>query len=1141
MLHLRTLGGLSIESHRPDAAAGARRRPLALLALLAIAGERGLSREKIAALLWPESDEERARNSLSQAIATLRRDLAAEELFVGAPVLRLNPAIISSDVAEFEQCLASGVLERAIALYQGPFLDGFFIRDAAEFERWVDDQRRRLRHLCAAALERLARAADRRSDHEKAVDWWRRLAALEPTSAQAVCGLMRALVAARDRSGARRQYRIYDELMRQEFGVSADPEVTALAESLFADHGAPAQEFEASAPLKFGQEPIANSKSAFSLRLFGGLSLHRAKDPSPFLASHRKRLGLLAILTDAGDRGVSRETLLAILWPESDSEQARNSLNQTLFILRRELGTNSVIGNGELRLNPEVVAADAALFAQAIAECNWTDAVARYGGPFLSGFYLSGLPEFERWTEDRRAWYAASFHTALEALATEASAAGRSAEAIEWWRRRVSAEPLSSRVARSYASSLADAGDRTAALRHLSTHRALVVAELGAEPDPEVAALEALLKNGSPVESTVGVGASRRGPEQLVDADLVSSKPSSGFARRTWRRTAFASAAVIIVVATTALFISRPLADAPSKPAIAVVAVSLSSNDSIVARWNHVAVGAIEAGLAEMGLGRPVQLPTTPRAIDVGSRGGAMRAGDELRSARAVGARYALLSVIAREGDTIVSSARLVSVADGTLLRIVRPVRGTVDGMKRTIDEFEQRSIGMVATLLDSRAASLTSVAMPGPRYPAYRFFMDGLTEFEASRYHEATTFFDSAYARDTTFTLPLIWSTFAAGNMRLSARRDSLVAWIAEHKDRFDPANRFGIEYFVAEKRRDVAAQLAALQQASAAAPASEWSYMVAIALRRAGRYGESFDAIKLIDPVNGWARGWKSYWGEALGEYSTQERLDEFLPVLRAARAKLPRLNAAAVREVYVLYEMGRDAEFRRALRDYEAVDWQPTDFPPAVLLEQIAELPRSARSRQAIAEECVDLFRQPRATVGLDWQAKSGIRAKCLYYAGRYDEAERSLRELVDSLDRRAAAPGASEAAKVQRAAEWGLLGTVLALNGRFAAAETALTIIQGAPEPAIGQPHNWNLHAAARLAAALGHREQAMDLAMRVRMCCGSANPTKAFLSLFDPALARYQSDSAFLDAFGLTPSTDIRAAKQAESMLLAALP
>ncbi|MFN2564352.1 MAG: winged helix-turn-helix domain-containing protein, partial [Gemmatimonadaceae bacterium] len=83
-MRLRTFGGISVDG-APQALGGAatQRRPLALLALLAAAGDRGISRERLLALLWPESNTEQARNALRQTLYALRRDLGAPELLLG--------------------------------------------------------------------------------------------------------------------------------------------------------------------------------------------------------------------------------------------------------------------------------------------------------------------------------------------------------------------------------------------------------------------------------------------------------------------------------------------------------------------------------------------------------------------------------------------------------------------------------------------------------------------------------------------------------------------------------------------------------------------------------------------------------------------------------------------------------------------------------------------------------------------------------------------------------------------------------------------------------------------------------------------------------------------------------------------------
>src|SRR3989441_4655752 len=159
MLHLKTFGGLSVAvDGSPVTGAAAQRKTLALLAPLATT-KQGVSRDKLLAYLWPESDAAHGRNLLKQACYALRRDLHAPELLLGATELRLNPAVISSDVRLFDEALERGDQAAAVALYGGPVLDGFFLCDAEEFERWVESERTRLAKQVFRALEALAREA----------------------------------------------------------------------------------------------------------------------------------------------------------------------------------------------------------------------------------------------------------------------------------------------------------------------------------------------------------------------------------------------------------------------------------------------------------------------------------------------------------------------------------------------------------------------------------------------------------------------------------------------------------------------------------------------------------------------------------------------------------------------------------------------------------------------------------------------------------------------------------------------------------------------------------------------------------------------------------------------------------------------
>lgn len=248
-LSLVTFGGLSIlRGGVPAEGAGAQRRRLALLALLAAAGDRGVSREKLLGLLWPESDLERARKNLAQAVYALRRDLGADDLVLGTTELRLNPDLCGSDLADFRRALAENRAADAVAIYRGPFLDGIYLEEAPEFERWAETERGALAHEYVGALERLAAATSERGDARAAVGYWRLLANADPLNARSALGLMRALAAAGDRAAALQHFRVYEMLLKQELELDPDAAVARYAEELRRQDGPAAMRTDAPKP-----------------------------------------------------------------------------------------------------------------------------------------------------------------------------------------------------------------------------------------------------------------------------------------------------------------------------------------------------------------------------------------------------------------------------------------------------------------------------------------------------------------------------------------------------------------------------------------------------------------------------------------------------------------------------------------------------------------------------------------------------------------------------------------------------------------------------------------------------------------------------------------------------------------------------
>jgi TolB-like protein/DNA-binding SARP family transcriptional activator/tetratricopeptide (TPR) repeat protein len=230
---LKLLGGASVDGpDGPLTGKVAQRRPLAALALLAMHPRQGLGREKLAALLWPDIDGERARHRLSDTIYVVNRELGGEAITPVGDALRLAPERLRCDARLFEEAVAGGGLEEAVRLYTGPFMDGFHLDANEEFERWLTAERDRLHDVHARALERLATERSDRGDRRGAVECWRALAVDDPFNSRVAGALASALALAGDRAGALQHLKAHEASLARELGIAPPADLAALARTL---------------------------------------------------------------------------------------------------------------------------------------------------------------------------------------------------------------------------------------------------------------------------------------------------------------------------------------------------------------------------------------------------------------------------------------------------------------------------------------------------------------------------------------------------------------------------------------------------------------------------------------------------------------------------------------------------------------------------------------------------------------------------------------------------------------------------------------------------------------------------------------------------------------------------------------------
>jgi DNA-binding SARP family transcriptional activator/TolB-like protein len=233
MFALNLLGGAALAGpDGPVTGRSAHRRRLALLAILAVAGDRPVGRERLMGLLWADHPGRRARHLLSESLYVLRKELGEDAFVAAGDEVGLAGGVVRSDVAEFGGAVAAGELERAAGLYRGPFLDGFYVSGAPEFERWAEAERERLADAYARAVECLAGAAEREGRPRDAAAWWRRLAAHDPSSSRVGTRLMRALDASGERAAALWFADSHVAFLRDELGVEPEDDFAALVERL---------------------------------------------------------------------------------------------------------------------------------------------------------------------------------------------------------------------------------------------------------------------------------------------------------------------------------------------------------------------------------------------------------------------------------------------------------------------------------------------------------------------------------------------------------------------------------------------------------------------------------------------------------------------------------------------------------------------------------------------------------------------------------------------------------------------------------------------------------------------------------------------------------------------------------------------
>jgi DNA-binding SARP family transcriptional activator len=278
---LRLLGGFALAAAGPSQSPSLPRKAKALLAYLALHPDRAQSRDKLAALLWEESGETLARQSLRQSLSALRKALPREGL-LEADSESVMLVGLDVDALAFERLAPSQVsteLELAVGLYGGELLEGFHAR-ADAFDEWLIEQRSYYRELAIAAMARLLEQRLAEDPDEPTLRLAHRLVALDPLRESAHRALMTIYARLGRPNEAARRYRHLRRLLWVELDAEPEPETVQLHREIMETRGrhhAPISELDIS-PGASGLRIAADSQIPAALR-----AVDSAPQPEPDL------------------------------------------------------------------------------------------------------------------------------------------------------------------------------------------------------------------------------------------------------------------------------------------------------------------------------------------------------------------------------------------------------------------------------------------------------------------------------------------------------------------------------------------------------------------------------------------------------------------------------------------------------------------------------------------------------------------------------------------------------------------------------------------------------------------------------------------------------------------------------------------
>lgn len=556
------------------------------------------------------------------------------------------------------------------------------------------------------------------------------------------------------------------------------------------------------------------------LRTLGSIDLRSPEDGElRQVLAQPKRFALLVYLAVAG-RGAfhRRDTLFTLFWPESDAERARSSLRTGLHFLRRALGSGVIAGRGteEVSIAPGAVWCDALAFEEELDAGRPEAALELYRGPFLAGFNLAGMVEWERWLSGERERLRRRAVEAAESLAARAEEEGDGPTVARWSRRVAALEPEDEGSLRRLMQRLATHGDRAGAVYAYEEFAKRLRADCEAEPSRQTRALADEIRRGAADPEPVPAPAIPAAPPPPKPEEIAGPEPASAAdsapgdvapsaaethipprPRRARRRWMAALVAVVLCAAIVGVWrfrqsAARTAGGAAAEELVAVLPFAVYGRGEM-AYLREGMVDLLTTKLDGAGDLRSVDARALLASLGSSAATGPGAGGD---AAARLGAKLFVMGSVVDAGPHVQLRAALYrQTPDGPTPQSDAAVEGARDSLPRLVDRLVAQLLA--GRLSGPRARLQRTAVLTTPSVPALKAYLQGESALRAGNYDAAKAALQRAVEEDTTFALA--WYRLSVAVAQSGERTGEAARQAVRYAGRLEPHDRLLLQAWLA------------------------------------------------------------------------------------------------------------------------------------------------------------------------------------------------------------------------------------------------------------------------------------------------------------------------------------------------------